>query len=92
MRPKAVWATPAGGLKTGCFLTLLTSPVSVIPSQQPRPPGALNLVGTPQLHVKNAHPTPFFRLALELGAAADPPSICADIARVTCHDDVGTDC
>ena len=64
MRPKAVWATPEGGLKTGCFLTLLTSPVSVIPSQQPMPLRALNLVETPQLLVKYARPTPFFRLAL----------------------------
>ena len=92
MRPKAVCTTPEGGLKTGCFLTLLTSPVSVIPSQQPMPLGALNLVGSPQLLVKNAHPTHFFRLPLGLGAVPDQPSICADIGRETCHGDVGIDC
>ena len=92
MRPKAVCTTPEGGLKTGCFLTLLTSPVSVIPSQQPMPLGALNLVGTPQLLVKSADLTHFFRLALELGEAPDRPSIYADIGRVTCHGDVGIDC
>jgi len=33
MRQKAVFATPEGGFETGCFLTLLTSTVSVTPSQ-----------------------------------------------------------
>jgi hypothetical protein len=91
MRQKAVWATPEGGLKTGCFLTLLTSPVSVIPSQQPMPLRVLNLVGSPQLLVKSTQPNHFFRRAPGPWAGPDRPSIYADIARVTCHDDVGID-
>jgi hypothetical protein len=92
MRPKAGFATPEGGFETGCFLTLLTSKVSVIPSQQPMPLAALNLVETPQLHVKNAHLRRFFHRGLGSGATLHQPSICDDTATVTCHGDVGIDC